>query len=228
MLVGDSMRIFQLVKLAPVACAVLAVVPGLAQTNLHFENALDGWATNVPLDSDGNWAADFGTSSGLLGFTPHDGDDALGYIYAGLGMDVDTTLSQIFALSAGETLHGYVGFTGQEDPNTYGQYNDAAKLTINGSTLFSSSILQLGSAQGSTGWVEFSYTAQSDGDYVLQLAVANHGDNAWSSGAVLDDLSLIPRSQGAVPETATWAMMVLGFGFAGTALRTRRRAISFS
>ena len=222
------MRIFQLLKLAPpLACAFLAAAPALAQVNLHFENALDGWTTNVPVDSDGNWAAGFGTSPGLLGFTPHDGDDAFGYIYTGLGMDVATTLSQIFTLAAGETLHGYVGFTGGEDPDTYGQYNDAAKLTINGDTLFSSSIVQLGSAQGSTGWVEFSYTAQSDGDYLLQLAVANGGDNEWSSGAVLDDISLTPPSQGAVPETATWAMMVLGFGFAGTALRTRHRAVSF-
>jgi len=30
-----------------------------------------------------------------------------------------------------------------------------------------------------------------------------------------------------VPEAGSWAMMVLGFGFAGTALRTRRRAVSF-
>jgi len=222
------MRIFQLLKLAPpIASALLAAAPALAQTNLHFENGLDGWTTNVTLDPNGFWTAGFGTSSGLLGFTPHDGDDAFGYIYTGLGMGVPTTLSQVFTLSAGETLHGYVGFTGQEDPDTYGQYNDAAKLTINGDTLFSSSILQLGSAKGSTGWVEFSYTAQIDGDYALQLAVANAGDNSWPSGAVLDDISLAPRSQGAVPETATWAMMVLGFGLAGAALRTRRRAVSF-
>jgi hypothetical protein len=32
---------------------------------------------------------------------------------------------------------------------------------------------------------------------------------------------------GQVPEAATWAMMVLGFGLAGVTLRTRRRAVSF-
>lgn len=30
-------------------------------------------------------------------------------------------------------------------------------------------------------------------------------------------------SQGAVPEPATWAMMLLGFGFVGGAMRSRRR-----
>ncbi|MBW8743866.1 MAG: PEPxxWA-CTERM sorting domain-containing protein [Sphingomonas sp.] len=222
------MRIFQLLKLAPpIASALLAAAPALAQTNLHFENGLDGWTTNVTLDPNGFWTAGFGTSSGLLGFTPHDGDDAFGYIYTGLGKGVPTTLSQVFTLSAGETLRGYVGFTAQEDPATYDQYDDNAALTINGHSLFSSSITQLGSVWGSTGWVKFSYTAPSDGDYTLQLAVTNGDDTAWPSGAVLDDISLIPRSQGAVPETVTWAMMVLGFGLAGAALRTRRRAVSF-
>lgn len=31
---------------------------------------------------------------------------------------------------------------------------------------------------------------------------------------------------GAIPEPATWAMMILGFGAAGTAIRSRRRAIA--
>jgi hypothetical protein len=62
--------------------------------------------TKVTGDPDGHPTADFGTSSGLPGFTPHDGDEAFGYIYAGAGMDVPTTLSQMiigFGL-AGATL----------------------------------------------------------------------------------------------------------------------------
>jgi hypothetical protein len=44
--------------------------------------------TKVTVDPDGHPTADFGTSSGLPGFTPHDGDEAFGYIYAGVDMDV--------------------------------------------------------------------------------------------------------------------------------------------
>ena len=33
---------------------------------------------------------------------------------------------------------------------------------------------------------------------------------------------------GAVPEAATWAMMILGFGMVGGAMRVRRRAVRFA
>ena len=37
-----------------------------------------------------------------------------------------------------------------------------------------------------------------------------------------NDLNFSLTNSGAVPEPATWAMMILGFGFVGAALRTRR------
>ena len=37
----------------------------------------------------------------------------------------------------------------------------------------------------------------------------------------LDKVSAMPIM--AVPEPGTWAMMIVGFGFAGTAMRRRRR-----
>jgi len=76
---------------------------------------------------------------------------------------------------------------------------------------------------GSSGWTSFNFVAPTDGIYTLQLGVANHGDNGLDSQAVIDGV----RATGMVPEAATWGMMALGFGFAGTALRTRKRAISF-
>ncbi len=47
----------------------------------------------------------------------------------------------------------------------------------------------------------------------------NSGDN---QGPIIDNISL---SIGAVPEPGTWAMMILGFGLIGGALRTRKRAV---
>jgi hypothetical protein len=37
-----------------------------------------------------------------------------------------------------------------------------------------------------------------------------------------------PPPTGAIPEPSTWAMMILGFGAAGAAVRSRRRAVSLS
>jgi hypothetical protein len=47
-------------------------------------------------------------------------------------------------------------------------------------------------------------------------------DESWG----IDNFSLAAVTGGGVPEPATWAMMILGFGFAGAALRRRRAALA--
>jgi hypothetical protein len=46
------------------------------------------------------------------------------------------------------------------------------------------------------------------------------------SGNGIASISFGDPSSGAVPEPATWAMMILGFGAAGSAIRSRRRALA--
>jgi PEP-CTERM motif len=55
--------------------------------------------------------------------------------------------------------------------------------------------------------------------FISDLNGTNTGDN---QGPIIDNISL---SIGAVPEPGTWAMMILGFGLIGGALRTRKRAV---
>jgi hypothetical protein len=43
-------------------------------------------------------------------------------------------------------------------------------------------------------------------------------------GLAIDDFSLVASTVAAVPEPASWGMMLVGFGFAGAALRRRRAA----
>jgi hypothetical protein len=43
-----------------------------------------------------------------------------------------------------------------------------------------------------------------------------------------DNITLSDPAAAAVPEASTWAMMIVGFGLTGTALRRRRRAIAFA
>lgn len=51
-------------------------------------------------------------------------------------------------------------------------------------------------------------------------------DSAWNSGNIIFSYDAIAPTPGpitgAVPESATWAMMIMGFGLAGFALRNRR------
>ena len=67
--------------------------------------------------------------------------------------------------------------------------------------------------------------------YTISFVAANAGnvkfflgtDSADNVGILIDNVSL--SIGGAVPEPATWAMMIMGFGLAGSALR-RRRALA--
>lgn len=54
----------------------------------------------------------------------------------------------------------------------------------------------------------------------LSLLSSTSGFNYWNAAG------RNPFTSGAVPEPATWAMMILGFGAAGTVLRARRRQAS--
>ncbi|WP_235927606.1 PEPxxWA-CTERM sorting domain-containing protein [Sandarakinorhabdus rubra] len=70
----------------------------------------------------------------------------------------------------------------------------------------------------------------SDGTTLLASLVASGLTNANNNGiavrafngAAFDDISL-SRRIGAVPEPASWAMLIMGFGLAGAAQRRRRQ-----
>lgn len=200
------MRLKSIILASAAAALSLSAASANAATNLGFESGLSGWSLS------GNG----GSSSSYGSFTAAEGAK-LGYVEAGWA-GVYSTLTQIFTLAAGQTITGSVGF----QSNDYLPYNDDAYLAINGLHLFDSSVAQVGS-NGSSGWKTFSYTAATAGNYALTLGVRNGGDSQNDSGAVLDNVSL----SAAVPEPATWAMMLMGFAATGVLLRSnRRRAVA--
>jgi len=194
-------------SLLATAIAVLALgaaAEAQAASNLGFETGdTSGWTVSGSGGATVGYGA-FGAVEGAY----------LGFIEAGLGAGVYSTLTQVFDLVAGQTISGQVGF----QANDYLPFDDDAYLSINGVHLFDSSIGSVGS-YGDSGWQGFSYTAPTTGAYTLQLGVRNNGDNAASSGAVLDKIGL----SAAVPEPASWTMMILGFGAIGLLLRSDRR-----
>lgn len=90
---------------------------------------------------------------------------------------------------------------------------------------------------GYTGWVRSTYEITGGGDYQLVFGVTNFVDMEWDSGLAFDGIRIggnpvddddeeYENEHGAVPEPATWLMMILGFGGSGAVLRRRRGALA--
>jgi hypothetical protein len=69
------------------------------------------------------------------------------------------------------------------------------------------------------GHYTFSFTAGNAGQFSAFVGTTS-ADNI---GPVIDNFSLTTTGGGAAPEPATWAMLIIGFGGVGSALRRRRR-----
>lgn len=70
-------------------------------------------------------------------------------------------------------------------------------------------------------WTKYVKTFEATSSGVQTLALWNNQTAYTGNDFTLDDLSLT-----AVPEAATWAMMIVGFFGVGTALRSRRGALA--
>jgi hypothetical protein len=140
-----------------------------------------------------------------------------------------------FTFSAGQivTLSGLIsGNQRNRGPDNFvfafifGGLTSGADFTgTNGDTSFnfgnfSNSLIQ--QVQGTVGasdpFNRYSIAFRALGSGTVAGRISNSGTD--NNGPVLDDLSL---SITAVPEPATWAMMILGFGVIGGALRRRQR-----
>ena len=66
--------------------------------------------------------------------------------------------------------------------------------------------------------------------FALYQPLSTGSSNSFGDGMVFDNLSFKTQVAAAVPEPATWAMMLLGFGFVGGVMRIakRRQKVSVS
>ena len=89
-----------------------------------------------------------------------------------------------------------------------------------GADLFSQSVTHTGSVLNDMNWTRFTFEFTADSPLSTLFFTNTAGIPA--GGMYLDNVS-VEYVSGGVPEPATWALMISGFGLAGSALRQRRR-----
>jgi len=147
---------------------------------------------------------------------------------AGQGGGVYTTLRQSFVLNQAGGISGDAAFLAFDflpyDDDGYVRIFDAITETqaFFLSEPFAESVSSTDPfGYGSTPWTHFN-VALLAGSYTIEIGVRNNGpanDNGFPSYMLVDNISV---TSGAVPEPATWALMIGGFGMAGAMLRRRR------
>jgi hypothetical protein len=77
------------------------------------------------------------------------------------------------------------------------------------------------SVAGNAPWTTYFYTFNptNAGSFQVRFATGS-SDNV---GPLLDNVLV---TQGVIPEPASWAMLIAGFGLVGTAMRRRRTAVA--
>lgn len=213
---------------AAVAVAIAAPAHAAVLVNTGFENGLNGWDV-----AGGDVAAvtvsDDSAYPGALGrrFEATEGDQ-FAELTAG-DADQYVTLSQAFSLSTAARISFNAAFLRFDEASDNGDgtfsFNDDAYVRIYSAStnevVFASSVRDVGD-DFSTPWALFTSGKLAAGNYVFEAGVRNadDGDPTLSSKLILDNVIT------AVPEPATWAMMIMGFMGVGAALRRRTLGVS--
>nr|WP_314441485.1 PEPxxWA-CTERM sorting domain-containing protein [uncultured Sphingomonas sp.] len=228
-------------KLALLTTAVglaLAATPASAATNLlsngSFESGLTGWNIGLtgggtaPVAIDYNQASGYPTgafgeainTNNVASASP----DAVGTKLAYFSSDTANphTISQLVNLVAGVTYN--IGFDYYAPLNGANNPNDATLgFLLDGVQI--GNLLTAGGPASNTpvqSWQNFStsFVALNSGPQNLSFQFNGLGVTAADFG--IDRVYVTA----AVPEPGTWAMMLLGFGAIGAAMRRRRRPIA--
>ncbi len=215
----------------PIAIAAMAVLLNLASgaaasgnliTNGDFSAGATGFTTgytNATLQLGGNFqvhtspATALGAYPSFQDFGDHTTGTGLMFIANG-ALAADTTVwSQTITVKANAKYRFSFFATSIDNaisPTTLAWY-------VNGIAYGSSAL-----ADTPNFWEAHGSKFNTGAATSVTLRLVNDNLDAISNDFAVDDFSLVKISTGAVPEPASWAMMLIGFGAIGAAARSRR------
>ncbi|KRB41983.1 choice-of-anchor C family PEP-CTERM protein [Phenylobacterium sp. Root700] len=176
------------------------VNPGVFTTLGNNSTAVDGWLVRgAGVDYVGSyWQAKGGVRS------------------IDLSALLGGTIQQTIAVTVGKTYKVSFWLAGNPDG---GLGNKLVATSVSGDqTNDFEFLVGAGNTHSDMGWKEYSYTFTA---YDPTATLAFNSKTNTPYGPALDNVSI-----SAVPEPATWAMMIIGFSSAGVAIRRRRRETS--
>lgn len=199
-------------SLIAAAAAAVSAVPAHAQnivTGGDFENpVIAGSFQQFPAGSPLGWTVDSGTVDLVRApYVVYEGSQALDLFGTSVG-----SISQVLTTVAGQVYNLTFAYSHNSASSPSNIYTGTVNL---------GSISQTISHTGDpTVWTLFSGTFTGTGSDTLSFL---SGPGFSNGGIFLDAVSVA-----AVPEPAAWAMLIMGFGLVGGAMRYRKRATKVS
>ena len=226
---GGSVMRYSLVILAGAFAAAAPAQATNLITNGDFSAGATGFSStysttvNGTTADQGSYAAVVDPSSLCSVCFPSIGDHSSGtgnmLFVDSAGSNPETFWSQTFAVSA-NTSYDFsfwatsLGYRGPQPTLT---------VLINGVALLAPTTLPYTTGETATTWANYGANWSSGSATSATVSFFNTNLDYSYNDFALDDISFNQVESG-VPEPATWAMMILGFGLIGAGLRRRRMA----
>ncbi len=233
-----AMAAATMVVASPAAAANLVTNGGFEQNtapqnvefgaSFHYPNVVTGWQS--PSTSAFNLYFFAGTETTVDALSRYPGETQRLSTFGGaspnggnfVALDGDTSANgpltqMIHGLTVGKTYNLEFSWAAAQLLNRFGQTTEQLFVTFGGDTLATAVVTN--PTHGFQGWFteKFSFTAHSSDQLLSFLSVGS--PQGLPPMALLDGVSL----QAAVPEPASWAMLLAGFGLVGAVARRQRR-----
>ncbi|MFA7441325.1 MAG: PEPxxWA-CTERM sorting domain-containing protein [Sphingomonadaceae bacterium] len=221
------MRQFIITALAGVVGAASPATAANLVANGSFENGFDGWEAFSDDTSLSPAIVTYGASGIPADNSDSRSPDPVGQQAAYFTSAVGSLqfIGGFSALTPGRYDFGFSIYLPSDNPDNAGNASLIFEFLLN--PLLTLDI----TTQPARTWLHYSGSTQVTTTGAFDLSLVFERDDLLSRDIVIDRVYLVPQGYtppppSVIPEPATWAMFIAGFGIVGSAMRRRRTAIA--